>query len=193
MKPSSPWRDDQRRTRKGDQSAEDVKGSDAFAGQQAREKDNEQRPEVGDKARLSRGGEAEGAEVERVVAEKPEGAEDVDAQRDSAELGPAFGGRDPDEADGTADGEGHRVELERRDGSGANGEQRQQRPKEDGDEADCGGAFAGHGYPLAGCFGKGKGLRVGGRPAHPPPPSDPEPLASGVPDENGPRNWQGPL
>ena len=57
--------------RKAEERARHVGGAQALARQERREQHDQERPEIGDEARLRRRREAQGREVEGVVAEQP--------------------------------------------------------------------------------------------------------------------------
>jgi len=106
-----------------------------LAGQRRGHQDDEQRPEIGDEARLCGRGGAQSGEIERVIAEQPADADEPNRPglRQRRELA-ARGG--VDQAGGPAHSEGERREFERRNGPRGGRHQRQHRPQKDRAEAD---------------------------------------------------------
>jgi hypothetical protein len=103
--------------------------------QAGREQDDQQRPEIVDQPGLGRRREAQGAEVKGVIAEQAAHPEQPDRPGLEERAGARRSGDPGQAAAQAADQEGHGGELERRHRAGGRGEQREQRPEQDGAEA----------------------------------------------------------
>ena len=114
-----------------------------LARQQRGKQHDQQRPQIGDQARLGRRRPPQRGEVKRVIAEQPADADQPDRPRlgDGAEA-PARGGEA--EAERAADRKRQRRQFERRNLARRGGQQRERGPQQDGEKTDEGGAGVDH-------------------------------------------------
>ena len=123
LAPLAPKNDD-RRPRKGDQRAYNMRSAQPLPGQQARQEDDEQRPQIGNQASFGAGRQAEGCEIQKVIAEKTSRTKGIDLPADCPKDSKAAPGR-PDQADHPTDAKAKRVQEQRRHWGRSDGEKRQ--------------------------------------------------------------------
>jgi hypothetical protein len=114
----------------------------SLVGEQRRQQHDEQRPEIVEETGFRRGRQPQRGKIQRMVAEEAADPEPPDLgrlpqrRRSAGPQQPAHG------ADAAADREGEGRQLKWRHAAGRDRQQRQERPHQNGGEADQGGAKA---------------------------------------------------